>query len=162
MGGPLVALFLLGPPAMAQDRIELKGVVGTAGFLDSPTDYRPVVGGALRLRLSRVFSVEPELLYMRESSRDEAYSFQTALIREFRGGTDVRPYLVAGAGVLHSHFKFPGASKKSSPRTSSPAAVESACGFVSATECGSARRFGLDGSRLFAPPSASAARFPEQ
>ena len=46
---------------------------------------------------------------MRESSRDEAYSFQTALIREFRDGTDVRPYLVAGAGVLHSHFKFPGA-----------------------------------------------------
>ena len=109
LGGPLVALFLLGTPAMAQDRVELKAVVGMAGFLDSPTDYRPVVGGALRVRLSRVLSVEPELLYMRESSRDEAYSFQTALIREFRGGTDVRPYLVAGAGVLHSHFKFPGA-----------------------------------------------------
>ena len=70
---------------------------------DIASRYRPVLGAAVRVRISSVLSVEPELLYMRESSRDEAYSFQTALIREFRGGTDVRPYLVAGAGVLHRH-----------------------------------------------------------
>ena len=109
VGGALLAILLVATPAIAQDRIELKAVVGTAGFLDSPTRYRPVLGAAVRVRISSVLSVEPEFLYMRESSRDEAYLFQTALIREFRGGTDVRPYLVAGAGVLHSHFKFPGA-----------------------------------------------------
>ena len=112
VGGPLVALFLLGTPAMAQDRIELKGVVGTAGFLDSPTDYRPVVGGAVRIGLSRVLSVEPEFLYLRESSDHQDYSFQTALTWEFLRRPGLRPYLVAGAGVLHSRFEFPGAQRE--------------------------------------------------
>ena len=34
VGGPLLVILLMVTPAMAQDRIELKGVVGTTGFLD--------------------------------------------------------------------------------------------------------------------------------
>ncbi len=109
MGGALVALFLLGTPAMAQDRIELKAVVGTTGFLDSPTNYHSAVGGAVRLGISGAFSVEPEFLYLRESSRHQDYSFQTAVTWEFLRGPKFRPYLVAGGGVLHSRFEFPGA-----------------------------------------------------
>ncbi len=58
MGGPLLVILLMVTPAMAQDRIELKGVVGTTGFLDSPTNYHPAVGGAVRVRMSGAFSVE--------------------------------------------------------------------------------------------------------
>ena len=114
VGVPLLGLLLLVTPAMAQDadRIELKGVVGTFGFLDEVTDYHSVVGGAVRFHVSRVFRLEPEFLYMRESSRHEAYAFQTALIWEFRQGTGFHPYLVAGAGVLHSRFTFPGALRE--------------------------------------------------
>ena len=111
VGGPLLAMLLLVTPAMAQDadRIELKGVVGTTGFVDTPTNYHFAVGGAVRLALFRAVSVEPEFLYLRESSRHEDYSLQTAVTWEFRSRTDLRPYLVAGVGVLHSRFKFPGA-----------------------------------------------------
>ena len=112
VGGSLIGmLLLLVTPALAQDadRIELKGVVGTTGFVDSPTNYHLAVGSAVRLPLFRALSVEPEFLYLRGSSRHEDYSFQTAVIWEFRGRTDFRPYLVAGAGVMHSRFEFPGA-----------------------------------------------------
>ena len=111
VGGPLLVILLMVTPAMAQDadRLELKGVVGTTGFVDSPTDYHSAVGGAVRVRLSGAFSVEPEFLYLRGSARHEDYAFQTAFIWEFWRGTSVRPYLVTGAGVVHSRFRFPGA-----------------------------------------------------
>ena len=111
VGGSLLGLFLLVTPALAQDadRIELKGVVGTAGFLDSPTNYHSAVGGAVRLRMFGAFSVEPEFLYLRGSAHHEDYVFQTAFIWEFWRGTSLRPYLVTGAGVVHSRFRFPGA-----------------------------------------------------
>ena len=111
LGGVLLGMLLLVTPAIAQDadRIELKGVVGTTGFVDTPTNYHVAVGGAVRLPLFRALSVESEFLYLRESSRHEDYSFQTAVTWEFLPGTGFRPYLVAGAGVLHSRFKFPGA-----------------------------------------------------
>ena len=45
---PLLGFLLLVTPALAQDadRIELKGVVGTPGFLDSPTNHLEWVGEA--------------------------------------------------------------------------------------------------------------------
>ncbi len=110
----LLGLLLSVAPAFAKDadRIELKAVVGTAGFLDEVTDYHAAVGGAARFRLSSALSLEPEFLYLRESPLDQDYSFQVALIREYRGRSDVRPYLVAGAGLLHSRFRFPGAQRE--------------------------------------------------
>ena len=62
--------------------------------------------------------------------------------------------------TVGSGFRVP--AKNGSPRTSSLAAVEQACGFASETDSGSVRSFGLDGSRLFAQPSASATRSTEQ
>ena len=72
----------------------------------------PQTGGAVRIGLSRVLSVEPEFLYLRESSDHQDYSFQTALTWEFLRRPGLRPYLVAGAGVLHSRFEFPGAQRE--------------------------------------------------
>ena len=62
----LLGLVLSVTPALAQDadQIELKGVVGTAGFLDSPTDYHFAVGGAARVRVSRVLSVVGDRLWL--------------------------------------------------------------------------------------------------
>lgn len=110
----LVGIVALTSPLKAQvaDRVELKAVVGTTGFLDSPTDYHFAVGGAVRLPLFRALSIEPEFLYLRESSQHDDLAFQAAAVWEFRRGTDVRPYLVAGAGVLHSRFEFPGALRE--------------------------------------------------
>ena len=100
-----------GHPGHGQDadRVELKAVVGTTGFVDTPTNYHFAVGGAVRLPL---FSIEPEVLYLRESSLHDDYSFQTAITWEFWRGPGVSPYLVAGVGVLHSRFEFPGAQRE--------------------------------------------------
>jgi hypothetical protein len=107
----LLGILLMAWPVTAQDadRVELKVVVGTAGFLDSPNDYHAAIGGAVRVRLSDALSIEPEVLYLRESSVHDDYSFQTAITWEFWRGPGLRPYLVAGAGVLRSRFEFPGA-----------------------------------------------------
>ena len=81
VGGSLLGMLLLVTPAMAQDadRIELKTVVGTTGFVDSPTSYHFAVGGAVRVPLFRALSVEPEFLYMRGSSLHDDLSFQAAV-----------------------------------------------------------------------------------
>ena len=111
MSRTLGVWLLMVIPAMAQDldRIELKAVVGTAGFLDEVTDYHAAIGGAVRVHLSRDVHVEPEVLYLRESSLHDDYAFQTAFTWEFCSRPGFRPYLVAGAGVLHSRFRFRGA-----------------------------------------------------
>ena len=110
-GSTSLAFFLLVSPTLAQDadRVELKGVVGTAGFLDSPTDYHVVVGGAARLYISPRFALEPEFTYIRASSRRQDYAFQMGVIWQFRRGAGLQPYLVAAAGVQHSRSRFPGA-----------------------------------------------------
>ena len=111
LGSSLLVLVLLVSPATAQDadRVELKGVLGMAGFLDEATDYRAVVGGAARFYISPGFALEPEFLYLRESPQREDYSFQTGAIWQFQSDARFQPYLVVGAGVRHSRFRFPGA-----------------------------------------------------
>ena len=114
VGGLFVGLLLWVAPALAQDteRIELTAIVGTAGFIDEAIDYHSAVGGAVRMRLSRRLSLQPEVLYLRRSSRDQDYSLQLALIGDVGGRPDVRPYWVVGGGLLHSRFRFPGALRE--------------------------------------------------
>ena len=111
LGSSLLVLVLLVSPVVAQDadRVELKGVLGVSGFLDEVTDYRAVVGGAARFYISPAFALEPEFLYLRELPRREDFSFQTGVIWRFRSDAGFQPYLVAGAGIRHSRFRFPGA-----------------------------------------------------
>jgi hypothetical protein len=87
----------------------LVGVVGYAGFLDEATIDNAVLGGALLLHVSPRFALEPEFLYMRESASVQSYVVQMNVAWEFGAPTRVRPYLVAGAGLLHQRTEFPGA-----------------------------------------------------
>ena len=109
VGGSLLGMLLLVTPAMAQaaDRIDLKGVVGTTGFVDSPTNYHLAMGGAVRVPLFRALSVEPEFLYMRGSSLHDDLSFQAAAIWGFRPGSGFRPYLIAGGRSASQSLQVP-------------------------------------------------------
>ena len=110
LAGPLFGILLFVAPAMAQDhdRIELKGVVGTAGFLDSPTDYHHIVGGAARLYVSPAFAVEPEFTYMRASSRRQDYAFQMGVLWQFRRGGGSSAVLGRGGRSSAQPFEVPG------------------------------------------------------
>jgi len=60
-----------------------------------------VVGTALRIHLSRHWSIEPEFNYMRRSSNDEDYVFQPNVVYEFNSrGSRFVPYLIGGVGVI--------------------------------------------------------------
>ena len=113
-GGPLLGILLIAAPVGAQgaDRLELKAIIGTSGFLDEVTDYYPVVGAAARVYLTPTFAIEPEFTCLRASSRYQDYAFQTAAIWQFQRGGRVRPYLVAAGGMRHSQFRFPGALRE--------------------------------------------------
>ena len=112
--GPLLGVLLIAAAAEAQhfDRLELKAIIGTSGFVDEVTDYYPVVGAAARVSLTRTFAIQPEFTYLRASARHQDYAFQTAAIWQFQPGGRLQPYLVAAGGVRHSRFRFPGALRE--------------------------------------------------
>ena len=110
LGGSLLGLLLLVAPAGAQDadRLELKALVGTSGFLDEVIDYYPIVGAAARIGMSPMFAIEPEFTYFRASSTHQDYAFQTAAIWQLRRSSGIQFYLIAAGGVRHRRFRFPG------------------------------------------------------
>ena len=87
----------------------LVGIAGYAGFLDEATMHNAVLGAALRFHVSPRFAVEPEFLYMRESQSVQNYVVQMNVAWELGAPARVRPYLVAGVGLLHQRAEFPGA-----------------------------------------------------
>lgn len=112
----LTLVSFLTPSAEAQEMPkswEAKAMVGLGGFLDSPTNYRFVIGGAIRAYVSPRFAIEPEFLYMRENDRLEDLRIQANLVRDFAGNNRVQPYLIGGIGVQHHRARFPGARSPS-------------------------------------------------
>ena len=79
--------------------VEVRGTFGGSAFLDAPTHF--VGGGSVRYYLTRRLSVEPELLYMRGSGRDQDMVFTTNLAFDFATSKRVKPYVIGGAGFLH-------------------------------------------------------------
>lgn len=103
-------------PAEAQQMAgswQVKAVVGVVGFLDNGTDYRFVIGGAVRAYVSPRVAIEPEFLYMRQNKFLEDVLIQANLVRDFAGNDRVQPYLIGGIGILHRREKFPGARSPS-------------------------------------------------
>ena len=100
-------------PARAQQgdltppKVEVKATFGGAGFGDELSDPHVVAGGSVRFYLTRRFSVEPELLYMRDSSDDQDYLFTPGVAYDLSDPTKrVVPYVAGGAGVFQHRGRF--------------------------------------------------------
>ena len=100
-------------PARAQQgeltppKVEVKATFGGAGFGDELSNPHVVAGGSVRLYLTRRFSVEPELLYMRGSSNDQDYVFTPGVAYDLTDPTGkVVPYIAGGAGAFHHRGRF--------------------------------------------------------
>lgn len=93
--------------ASAQDespRAEIKATVGGAGFIDAESHV--LVGGAVRVYVTKRFSVEPEFLYLRNGNADQDYLFNLNVAYDI---TDPSKrgvfYAVGGGGVLNHRSK---------------------------------------------------------
>jgi hypothetical protein len=103
----LLAILVPGGLLCGQIRTEVRGTVGHAAFLDESYLNHVVVGGSARFYLTRRLSVEPELLYMRESRRDQDWVLVPNVAFDFRRpGARVVPYAIGGAGLLRNKQTF--------------------------------------------------------
>lgn len=86
-------------------KAEVKATFGGAGFLDA--DTHTVAGGSVRFYVTKRFSIEPELLYMRASSRDTDIVFTPNVAFDIVDPRKkVVPYVIGGVGVLHHRADF--------------------------------------------------------
>ena len=94
----------------SRPQAEIKMIVGASDFGDEDQSYPHfVVGTALRIRISRHWSIEPEFNYMRRSSNDQDYVVQPNVVYEFNSiGDRVVPYLIGGVGVIKHKSVFRG------------------------------------------------------
>lgn len=89
-------------------KVEAKLIVGGASFAE-PAIPHSIVGGALRVYLTRRFSVEPEFLYMRHSRDDQDYVIQVNAAYDITDPTKkFVVYGIVGAGNLRNRSVFRG------------------------------------------------------
>ena len=84
----------------SNNRIEVKGTLGHASFVDDSLIPHFLVGGSVRFRLIGGLGFEPELTYM-WSERCHDLVLMPNLVYEFRRGHRVVPYFIGGIGLLH-------------------------------------------------------------
>lgn len=103
---------------------ELQFRLGWAAFIDESLIEHAAFGGSARIYLTPRLSVEPQFLYLRGSARDQDYLFVANVAYDLRKpGKRAVPYLVAGAGVIHTILKpYPSASFEETGPTASAAA----------------------------------------
>ena len=88
-------------------KVEVKATFGAAGFGDELSDPHVVAGGSARFYVTRRFSVEPELLYMRDGEDDQDYLFTPNVAYDLSDPTRrVVPYVAGGVGVFHHRGRF--------------------------------------------------------
>ncbi|HEV7891169.1 MAG TPA: outer membrane beta-barrel protein [Pyrinomonadaceae bacterium] len=98
--------------SLTPPKVEVKVTAGGAIFALEDTDSlaHAAVGGALRVYLSKRWSVEPEFMYMRRSANDQDYFFTPSVAYDFVSPTrKVVPYAIAGVSVEHLTGRFVGA-----------------------------------------------------
>jgi hypothetical protein len=89
-------------------KVEAKLVLGGASFAD-PSIPHSIVGGAVRVYLTRRFSVEPEFLYMRHDRHDQDYFIQVNAAYDITDPTKrFVVYGIAGAGNFRNRSDFGG------------------------------------------------------
>lgn len=97
---------------MTPPRVEVKATAGGAIFdIDDQNSLgHTAVGGAMRVYLSRRWSVEPEFMYMRMNVNDQDYFFTPSVAYDLVSPTrKAVPYVIAGVGVERHTGKFFGA-----------------------------------------------------
>lgn len=86
-------------------KVEGKVIVGSAIFGDD-IEHK-VVGGAVRVYVTKRLSIEPEYLYLRHSENDQDQMFQPNVAYDFTDPTKrFVAYGIAGVGVLHHKGRF--------------------------------------------------------
>ena len=93
---------LLGPKA------EVRGTLGGSTFNDNEIPHG-VIGGSVRIYVSRRFSLEPEVMYMHHSENDQDIVFQpNVAVDLMKPSGKFVPYVIAGVGVIHHRGRFSG------------------------------------------------------
>jgi outer membrane protein with beta-barrel domain len=86
---------------LTSPKVEGKVIFGSALFGED-LEHK-LVGGALRVYVTKRLSVEPEYLYLRRSKDDQDHLGQISVAYDFTDPTKrFVPYGIAGAGVLHN------------------------------------------------------------
>lgn len=97
-------------------KTEVRGTVGGASFGDNEL-FHGVVGGSVRVYVTRRISIEPEVMYMRYSENDEDLIVQPNVTVDLMKPTGrVVPYVIAGLGVMHHRGRFSGVDFNGAPR----------------------------------------------
>lgn len=87
---------------LTSPKIEGKVIVGGAMFGEENLNHT-VVGGAVRIYVTKRLSLEPEYLYMRRGENDQDHVGQMNVAWDFRDPSKrVIPYVIGGAGVLRN------------------------------------------------------------
>ena len=88
-------------------KVEGKVIFGSAIF-NEDIEHK-VVGGAVRVYVTKRLSIEPEYLYLRHSERDQDHLVQPNVAYDFTDPTKrFVAYGIAGVGVLHHKGRFSG------------------------------------------------------
>jgi hypothetical protein len=96
-----------GDAQIRNERIEVSGGAGWAGFPDEGMLQHFTAGALVRIRLVRGLKFAPELTYMYRSQADRDLVFVPNLVYEFRRNTRVVPYVIGGVGILRHYEKNP-------------------------------------------------------
>ncbi len=90
---------------LTRPKVEAKVIFGSAIF-NEDIEHK-VVGGAVRVYVTKRLSIEPEYLYLRHSDNDQDYLVQPNVAFDFTDPTKrLVAYGIAGAGVLHHTGRF--------------------------------------------------------
>ncbi|HVF42680.1 MAG TPA: outer membrane beta-barrel protein [Pyrinomonadaceae bacterium] len=146
-----------GQASLTPPKVEVKVTAGGAIFAleDNDAAAHAAVGGAVRVYLSKRWSVEPEFLYMRNGANDQDYFFTPSVAYDFVPSTRrVVPYAVAGVGVEHHRGRFVGADFN----TGVPFVVETS-GTTWSVGVGAGVKFHVT-DRLYVAPEARVGREP--
>jgi hypothetical protein len=87
-------------------RAEAKVIFGGAAF-DEDNEHK-LVGAAVRVYVTKRFSIEPEYLYLRDSEMDQDHLVQANVVYDFATDRTKRlvAYAIGGVGVLHHEGRF--------------------------------------------------------
>ena len=98
----LAALLMLSAvPLSAQRQVDVKGSIGIASFLDESFDHHLLTGASARFYITRRFSIEPEVLYLRRGRTHSDIIIMPNVVWDF-GGERVVPYVTGGIGLLRT------------------------------------------------------------